>query len=41
MRDFQDTMAKVGDSFEKGKRVAEKEGIVKGVITGFKAFFKK
>lgn len=41
MKEWQETAAKAADSFELGKQVAEKEGIVKGVITGFKSFFKK
>lgn len=41
MKDFQDTLQKAGKSFEKGKRVAEKEGIIQGVISGVKDFFKK
>lgn len=41
MRDWQEAAAKASESFEIGRRIAEKDGVIKGVISGFKSFFKK
>lgn len=41
LRDFQDTLEKVGRSYTKGREVAEKDGLIRGVISGVKDFFKQ